>query len=77
MEIKPGDIIQITDRSHPWFPALLIVDEIKGFGVQACCLIPESNQEGPCNQAYNRLTTGSFEKVGEAAICVRGDDDDA
>jgi len=66
--LKKGDIVQIEDAKHPWYPALLIVDEVKHWGVQACCFIPESNTEGQCGQAWNRLTYGSFEKVGEAGI---------
>ena len=30
MTIEKGDIIQITNKDHDWFPALLIVDEPTG-----------------------------------------------
>ncbi len=67
--MKQGTIIQITDDTHPWFPALLIVDEVKSWGVQACCMIPENNQTPKsCGHAYNRLNTGTFKVVGEAEI---------
>ena len=36
--IEPGDIIQITDDANPWFPCLLVVSEVKSWGVQACVL---------------------------------------
>lgn len=26
-----GDIVQITDTSHHWFPALLVVDEVRAW----------------------------------------------
>src|SRR5689334_7147801 len=68
VELREGSIIQITDGGHPWFPALLIVDEVKTWGVQAFAFIPESNVAGPAPRAYNRLKTGSFEVVGQAAM---------
>ncbi len=64
-----NDIIQITDESHPWFPALLIVDEERGWGVLATCLIPASNVPGSrCDRAPIRLETGRFVAVGKAWI---------
>jgi hypothetical protein len=71
--VIPGDIVQITDASHPWYPALLVVDEIRAWGVQAYCIIPESNMPGskPPTSAYSRLRTGTFEKVGEALVLAK------
>lgn len=68
MNVKPGDIVQVTDETHPWFPALLIVSEVKVWGVQAGCLVPRSNVENDVATAWNRLKTGSFERVGAAVI---------
>lgn len=67
--LNVGDIIQITKEDDPWFPALLIVDEVKGWGVQAYTIIPTSNtgDEKPGN-AYRRLQYGLFEKVGTASV---------
>ena len=64
-----GDVIQITDEKHAWFPALLIVSEVKTWGVVAYCIVPTSNDgnEQP-TQAYNRLEFGTFEKVGAAVF---------
>ncbi len=67
-ELTEGSIIQITDDSHPWFPSLLIVSEVKTWGVQAFAFIPESNVAGPAPRAYNRLKTGTFDVVGQAVI---------
>lgn len=68
-EIKKGDIIQITKEDDPWFPALLVVSEVKPWGVQAYTLILNSNDgsKKPGN-AYRRLKTELFEKVGMAAV---------
>lgn len=65
--ISIGDIIQITHRKDPWFPALLIVDEVKPWGVQAYTIIPQSNDGGekPGN-AYRRLKFTLFARVGSA-----------
>jgi hypothetical protein len=66
---EAGDIVQITDQAHPWFPAVLVVDEVKVWGVQAYVLMPESNvPPSSCSQAFNRLRWGTFERVGAAVI---------
>lgn len=66
---KEGDVIQITEPSHPWYPALLIVDEIKPWGVQAGCIVPNSNVDpASTSTAYNRLKNGEFEVVGYAIL---------
>ena len=67
--MEKGDIIQIIDESHSWFPALLIVDEVKSWGVQAYCISPLSNDGSiPVGNAYNRLKFDQIEKVGQAVI---------
>ncbi len=60
----PGDIIQITDADHQWFPALLIVDEVKAWGVQAWTFVVSNERD--TGTVFNRLRTGSFEVVGAA-----------
>ncbi len=67
--LAPGDIVQITDEAHPWYPAVLVVGEVKAWGVQACVIVPESNDgTKPPVQMWNRLRTGSFAKVGAAEV---------
>lgn len=70
MEIEVGDIIQITDESNKWFPCLLIVSEVKSWGVQAYITIPK-NDGTRLGQAYYRIENGKYEKVG-SAILVAG-----
>lgn len=66
---EPGDVVQITDDSHPWFPAILVVDEVKTWGVQACVLVPQSNvPPSSCSEAWNRLRWGTFERIGTARV---------
>ena len=59
-KLKQGDIIQVTDPDHKLFNMLLIVDEVKTWGVQAYRVEPEIN-------LYYIVKTGEFEKVGTAA----------
>ena len=67
--IQADDIVQITDRSHAWFPCLLIVSEVKAWGVQAYVLIPQSNDSSELpSRAFNRLPFDKIEKVGSALV---------
>lgn len=66
-QIKPGSIVQITDESHHWWPALIVVSEVKPWGVQGYTVVVD-NTEGPNGQAYIRLAEGRYELVGEAII---------
>lgn len=69
MKFENGDIVQITDESHPWFPCLLIVDEVKNWGVQAYAIVPKSNDNSELPaQAFNRLSFDIIEKVGHASV---------
>ena len=64
-----GDIVQIIEEKHPWFPCLLIVSEVKSWGVQAYALIPSANDgSSPPGSAYNRLTNEQIKKVGTAEV---------
>lgn len=66
---EKGDIVQIIDKEHGWYPSLLIVDEPKSWGIQGYTLIPKSNDGSePVATAYNRLLNEQIEKVGVASI---------
>lgn len=68
-EIAKGDIVQILDPHHAWCGCLLIVDEVKSWGVVAYITIPQSNDGSePAGTAYNRLDKNTYEKVGKAAL---------
>lgn len=62
MEVEEGDIVQITDETHEWFPSLIVVSEVKSFGVQGYVHIPMKGD------AYIRLDKSKYERVGRAAI---------
>ena len=62
MKMKRDDIIQITDLDDKFYSCLLIVDEVKSWGVQAYMTVPKNGD------AYTRVKNGSFEVVGKAKI---------
>ena len=66
--IQVNDIVQIVDESHPWFPSLMIVSELKSWGVQCYCHIPKSNAKNDTVQAYNRLSFDKIKLVGRAVV---------
>ncbi len=68
MEIYKGDIIQISNGENKWFPYLLIVDEVKSWGVQAFAFIP--SVDGKTGVAHYRVSNGEFIKVGSAEFLV-------
>jgi hypothetical protein len=69
--INTTDIIQITDEHHPWYACLLVVSEVKFWGVVAYIAIPESNDgsKRPA-PAFNRLNYNQFKKVGKATVIL-------
>jgi hypothetical protein len=68
--IEENDIVQITDEAHHWFPSLIVVSELKSWGIRGFAFIPSQDGTG---RAYTQLEKGKFEKVGSAVI-VSGDE---
>ena len=69
--MQQGDIVQIIDETHPWVPALLVVDEVKSWGVQAYVIVPQKNDGSEqCGQYFNRLTSDKIKKVGKVVIGI-------
>ncbi len=67
--VTAGDIVQITDINDPWYPALLIVDEVKKWGIIAYTITPEDNTGNNAPLiAYKRLEYSRIARVGEAII---------
>ena len=59
--MKKGDIIQITNPENKFYSCLLIVDEVKSWGVQAYMTVPKKD-----DNPFTRVENGSFEVVGKA-----------
>ena len=64
MCIKSGDIIQANENAGMWCGCVLIVSEVKSFGVQAFMRVPGQGD------AYIRLTAEQYDMTGGAAVLM-------
>lgn len=64
MMLKRGSIIQANENAKDWCGCVLIVDEVKAWGVQAFIHIPMKGD------AYIRLTTEQFDVLGAEAVLM-------
>lgn len=62
MYLKRGDIIQANENAGEWCGTILVVDEVKSWGVQAFVHIPMKGD------AYIRLTPEQFESLHAESI---------
>lgn len=71
-ELKRGSIIQANENAGDWCGTVLIVDEVKSWGVQAFVRVPMKGD------AFIRLTPEQFEILsnGEAVFMPKEDDDE-
>lgn len=67
-DVSPGDVVQIIDEKHPWFGCLLIVTEVRSWGVLAGAPIPTSNAEQAVTTAFNRLQWELIARIGAALV---------
>lgn len=65
-ELAPGDIVQITDERPGLVGALLMVEEVKTWGVQGFIHHVASFQES--SRIYLRLEHNRFERIGRAVM---------
>jgi hypothetical protein len=72
--VLPCDIVQITDTALHWYPCLVVVSELKAFGVQGFVFIPH-NDGAATGKAYIRLERGSYEPVGARTIITTASDE--
>lgn len=68
MYLKRGDIIQANENAGAWCGTVLIVDEVKSWGVQALVHIPMNGD------AYIRLKPDQYEVLGGQAILMPKED---
>ncbi len=63
-KVSEGDLVQVNeDGPAHWFRCILVVDEVKSWGVQAYAIIP--NRAGvPSGDAYMRLSWNEFDVLG-------------
>lgn len=69
--LKFGSVIQANENAGEWCGCLLIVEEVKTWGVMAGMKIPNSGT------AYIRLKTEQFDYIGEAALVPEEGDTNA
>lgn len=67
--VKVGSVIQANEQAGEWCGCLLIVEEVKSWGVMAGMKIPFKGT------AYIRLKTEQFEYIGEAVLVPKGGGD--
>jgi hypothetical protein len=63
-KLKRGSIIQANENAGEWCGTVLIVDEVKSWGVQAFVHIPMRGD------AYIRLKSDQYEVLGGQAILM-------
>lgn len=64
---QAGDIVQITDENHQWFPCLAVVKTTRSHDVKAYVTIPV-NDDVPNGNASVQLRHDQCVVVGRAAI---------
>ena len=67
--VHPGDIIQITDPQHDQFRALLVIQQVRKWGVGAN--LP-TVMHGSLGDVYVRLKRAQFTVCGAAALIPEG-----
>ena len=65
--LLPGDLVQIVNEGHHWFPAIVVVSESKSFGIQGFVFMPTNDDSGT-GEAYIRLRFKDFEALGANVI---------
>ncbi len=64
--VHPGDIVQITDPAHKWFPALVVISEPRSWGAQGFVFVVKNDAKA--GEAYIRLMNGCFERCGTCVM---------
>jgi len=65
--LNNGDVVQIINEEHHWFPCLVVVQEVKTWGVQAYLLTPPMGEFGV---AYIRVKNADIKLIGQAEVTV-------
>ena len=71
-QVKKNDVIQINEKfkGTGWIGCLMIVDEVKSWGVQAYLHVPMQGD------AYLRIKHGEYDVIGKTAMVAKGDGED-
>jgi hypothetical protein len=60
-----GEIVQANQKAAHWFRCLIVVDEVKTWGIQGFTTIPSANSDPP-GDAFIRLQWDEIEPTGGA-----------
>lgn len=71
MMVKVGSVIQVKESIPMWGGCLMIVQEVKPWGVQCYMRLPF---QGELRTTYLRLNHSEYYLIGEAAL-VEGDEE--
>jgi hypothetical protein len=65
-DLKPGDVVQVTDERTGIVGAFMMVEEVKPWGIQG--FIHHIDTFENARRLYLRLEHGRFERIGRAAL---------
>lgn len=65
MQVQVNDVIQLDPLYCEWGPLLVIVTEVRTWGVQGFAMIPEERGKAP-SAMFIRVQNGRFVRIGAA-----------
>lgn len=72
-QVAEHDLIQVNEDGPPnWFRCILVVDEVRNWGVQAYAIIPQASDKCSAD-AFMRLSWSEFETLGGKSKFVAQD----
>jgi hypothetical protein len=67
-QVAENDLIQVNEDGPPnWFRCILVVDEVKPWGVQAYAIIPQARDKVSAD-AFMRLEWNEFDTLGAKSL---------
>jgi hypothetical protein len=67
-QVAENDLIQVNEDGPPnWFRCILVVDEVKPWGVQAYAIIPQARDKVSAD-AFMRLEWNEFDILGAKSL---------
>jgi hypothetical protein len=68
--VEENDLIQVNEEGPMnWFRCILVVDEVKSWGVQAYAIIPQARDKTSAD-AFMRLKWSEFDTLGAKTLFV-------
>jgi hypothetical protein len=68
--VEENDLIQVNEEGPMnWFRCILVIDEVKSWGVQAYAIIPQARDKTSAD-AFLRLHWNEFDTLGAKSLFV-------